>query len=68
MPDGVTDPYTPEGIMNPVFPTKQDDIGNDHTFTYTWHTSYPEQMRRVEAKSGSSRREHMIAKYPFMVK
>lgn len=52
-PEGVIDPYTPDGIENPVLPTEKDDIYNDHTFSYTWRTSYPEKMRRVEAKSGS---------------
>lgn len=56
-PDGVEDPYTPNGIENPSLPTEDDDIGNDHTFSYTWHTSYPEKMRRVEAKVGSSEGE-----------
>lgn len=59
-PEGVGDPYTPDGIENPVQPTERDDIGNDHTFSYTWNTSYPEKMRRVEAKSGSSEREHTV--------
>ncbi|RJU67857.1 transketolase [Faecalimonas umbilicata] len=59
-PEGVEDPYTPDGIENPVQPTERDDIGNDHTFSYTWNTSYPEKMRRVEAKSGSSEREHTV--------
>lgn len=49
-PEGVTDPYTPDGIKNPQLPREDDDIGNDHTFTYTWETGYPEKMRRVEAK------------------
>lgn len=52
-PDGVEDPYTPNGIENPQFPKEGDDFGNDHTFSYTWETSYPEKMRRVDAKSGS---------------
>lgn len=60
MPEGVEDVYTPNGIKNPVLPTEQDDIGNDHTFSYTWKTTYPEQMRRVDAKSGSGEREHRI--------
>lgn len=60
MPEGVEDVYTPNGIKNPVLPTEQDDIGNDHTFSCTWNTTYPEQMRRVDAKSGSSEREHKI--------
>lgn len=60
MPVGVTDPYTPNGIENPVSPTPQDDIGNDHTFSYTWHTTYPEKMRRVEATPASGEREHKV--------
>lgn len=59
-PEGVEDVYTPNGIENPVLPTETDDIGNDHTFSYTWNTSYPEKMRRVEAKSGSGEREHKL--------
>lgn len=59
-PEGVEDPYTPDGIGNPAQPTGRDDIGNDHTFSYTWDTSYPEKMRRVEAKSGSDEREHRV--------
>lgn len=59
-PEGVEDPYTPDGIGNPAQPTERDDIGNDHTFSYTWDTSYPEKMRRVEAKSGSDEREHRV--------
>lgn len=59
-PEGVEDPYTPNGIEYPVLPNDKDDINNDHTFSYTWHTTYPEQMRRVEAPSGSGEREHKI--------
>lgn len=59
-PDGVDDPYTPNGIENPVLPTEDDDIINDHTFTYTWNTSYPEKMRRVEAEPGNGKREHQL--------
>ena len=55
-PEGVEDPYTPNGIENPVLPTEKDDINNDHTFSYTWNTAYPEKMRRVEAASGSAER------------
>ena len=55
-PEGVEDPYTPNGIENPVFPTEEDDINNDHTFTYTWDTTYPEKMRRVSAPSGKGER------------
>ena len=54
MPEGVTDPYTPDGIMDPELPGKEDDIGRDHTFTSTWNSGYPEKMRRVTAKSGTA--------------
>lgn len=60
-PDGAADPYTPEGIKNPVPAPDGADIGNDHTFSCTWRTSYPEAMRRVEAKSGSREKVHRIA-------
>lgn len=59
-PESVEDPYTPYGIPNPILPGKEDDIGNDHTFTYTWRTNYPEKMRRVEAISGSCEGEHRL--------
>jgi transketolase len=59
-PAGVIDPYTPNGIANPVQPTATDDIGNDHTFSYTWKTNYPEHMRRVEATPGEGGREHHV--------
>lgn len=59
-PNGVEDPYTPNGIENPVHPTGTDDINNDHTFSYTWNTTYPEKMRRVNATPGSDEREHRI--------
>lgn len=52
-PDGVTDPYTPNGIACPSVPAEGDDIGNDHTLTYTWKPNYPEKMRRVEVKPGN---------------
>ena len=59
-PDGVTDPYTPNGIEASVYPKTNDDIGNDHTFTATWNPQYPEQMRREEAKSGSNESTHKV--------
>lgn len=59
-PDGVVDPYTKDGVCNPSKPQPNDDIGNDHTFTASWETNYPEQMRRVEAKPGSSEAVHNI--------
>ncbi len=59
-PDGVIDPYTPDGISNPKLASETDDIYNDHTYSSSWKTNYPEQMRRVEATPGSSEREHII--------
>ena len=59
-PEGVIDPYTPDGIPNPVKPKEGDDIGNDHTFSFTWKPSYPDPMRRVEAKSGSGEVVHTL--------
>ena len=52
-PEGVEDPYTPDGIKDPQLPQEGDDIGNDHTYSYTWFPGYPEKMRRAEARSGS---------------
>ncbi len=60
MPPGVKDIYTPYGIENPEKPTGSDDIGNDHTVSYTWKPAYPEKMRRVEAKAGTNEVVHMI--------
>lgn len=59
-PSGVEDPYTPEGISNPTSPQTGDDIGNDHTLTHTWNTSYPEKMRRVSAQSGTNEQVHCV--------
>lgn len=39
-PDGVDDPYTPEGIENPAEIPKNADIYNDHTTTATWHPTW----------------------------
>lgn len=60
IPEGVMDPYTPNGIEKPVLPKEGDDIGNDHTLSYTWNTTYPEKMRRVEAKSGTNEAVHSV--------
>lgn len=46
-PESIVDVYTPNGVPNGALPTEKDDIWNDHTFTMTWHTHYPEKMRRV---------------------
>lgn len=39
-PDGVTDPYTPNGIENPQLPTATDDVNEDHTASADWHPTY----------------------------
>ncbi len=59
-PEGVEDPYTPNGIANPEPIESGYDVGNDHTFSFTWNTSYPEQMRRVTAASGSNESVHSV--------
>jgi hypothetical protein len=59
-PEGAEDVYTPRGITDPALPTPQDDIGNDHTFTGSWHPGYPEKMRREEAKAGSGESVHPL--------
>ena len=59
-PEGVVDPYTPDGIIHPEHPDSDADIRKDHTFTCTWHTHYPEQMRRVDALAGSSEKVHYL--------
>lgn len=59
-PDGVEDPYTPDGISSPKRPMETDDIFNDHTFSCTWHTAYPEVMRRVEIKLGENERNYKL--------
>ena len=40
IPEGVTDPYTPNGISDPAKPGKGDDVGNDHTTSAGWHPTY----------------------------
>lgn len=57
-PADIEDPYTPNGIEIPEMPTVSDDIGNDHTLSYTWNPNYPEKMRRVDAKSGTCEKVH----------
>ena len=57
-PDGIEDPYTPDGIAEPTLPKEDDDIGNDHTFSCTWNTSYPETMRRIEKEPGTGAKKY----------
>ncbi len=39
-PDGVTDPYTPNGIENPIRPDENADIFNDHTMSATYKPTW----------------------------
>lgn len=39
-PEGVEDPYTPDGIANPVLPGPGDDIYRDHTMGATFHPTW----------------------------
>ncbi len=59
-PEGVEDPYTPNGIKDANSPTEHDDINRDHSFSQTWRTTYPEKMRRVDARSGSDEKVHLV--------
>ena len=43
-----------------MFPSEEEDVGNDHTFSYTWNTGYPEQMRRVTADPATSDRIRVV--------
>lgn len=36
-PEGVSDPYTPDGIASPAQPSPQDDVHRDHTMSAGWH-------------------------------
>lgn len=54
-PEGVEDPYTPNGIADPVLPTEEDDIFTDHTLTYTWKFTYPVRKRIESGKWNDSK-------------
>lgn len=54
-PEGVEDPYTPNGIENPVLPEEGADIFNDHTTSYTWNTTYPTDRERVSVELGGKK-------------
>ena len=60
MPEGMRDPYTPDGIRNPQDIGPGDDVGHDHTCSGSWRTDYPEQMRRFEAAPASGEKVHRI--------
>ncbi len=57
-PDGVEDPYTPEGFPNAV--EQVDELGDHWSFTETWHSNYPEQMKRVYAEPRTSEPVHNV--------
>lgn len=46
-PEGVEDIYTPDGIENPVMPTENDDIYNDHTTSATWKPTWMNEREDV---------------------
>lgn len=39
-PEGVKDPYTPDGIRNPKKPTENDVVGTDNTTSAGWHPTF----------------------------
>jgi len=51
-PDGVDDPYTPNGIDSPVVPDEKADIYHDHTTSYTWNPEYPKDRTRFSVELG----------------
>ena len=57
-PEGVPDPYTPDGIQRPEL--HLEELEGKWAFTETWNTTYPEQMRRVYAKPGTLEAVHRI--------
>lgn len=59
MPEGVTDPYTPNGIINPVVPDESADIYKDHTMTHTWKPSYPFRESRVSVELGGKNERYI---------
>ena len=42
-PEGVIDPYTPNGIENPQQPDESAKIGVDHTMSAGYHPDYPQR-------------------------
>lgn len=57
-PDGVTDPYTPDGIEKPEIYI--DELEEKWAFTETWNPSYPEPMRRVYAQPRTNEAVHSV--------
>ena len=57
-PEGVNDPYTPEGFPNAV--ANIEELGSKWTFTETWNPTYPEQMKRVYAEPRTHESVHKV--------
>lgn len=53
-PEGVKDVYTPNGVPNPAQPGPGESEDGDHSYTLTWKTTYPEQMRRVDERGAKN--------------
>ena len=60
IPSGVVDPYASSGIMRVARPENDGEIVDDHALSSSWKSSYPEQMRRVEARPGTDERVHAV--------
>lgn len=54
-PEGVEDPYTPNGIAHPIMPDSNADIFNDHTASYTWTPNYPKDRKRMSVELGGKK-------------
>ena len=57
-PEGIVDPYTPEGVLPPDL--KIDELGRKWAFTETWKTNYPEPMVRVYAEPRTEEAVHSV--------
>ena len=60
IPDGVVDPYASSVIMREARPENDGETADDHALSSSWKTTYPEQMRRVEARPGTDERVHAV--------
>ena len=57
-PEGVEDPYTPNGM--PRTEAKISELGTGWAFTETWHPTYAEQMKRVYAEPRTREPIHSV--------
>ena len=57
-PEGVEDPYTPEGFPDAV--PNIDELGTKWAYTETWNPTYPERMKRVYAKPRTREAVHTV--------